>query len=194
MVEIAAEVRDLEAYVLTNNNKPMEIYEADYLREQIADLQYSGSVDPPRFEKAGLIQGRFKVTCANKFSLDWLIKALPKVNTMNSGTSFKIFKFEQLPKIIKATVYFTRKQKTAPVNLLAKIKTSNPGLHTERWVVLAKCLKPDGLLLTVGLDEDSLKVLKALDYKPYFELGRVTFVISNQSTSSKKASGQSATD
>jgi len=57
----------------------------------------------------------------------------------------------------------------------------NVGLFTDRWVLRHRqtfprgATTPKGVLMVWHVDQDSVQALAALDFQPYFGLGRVTF-------------------
>ncbi len=68
--------------------------------ELMAALQ-SATADPmPRFEKSGLLQGSFLVTCADQASFDWLLQQAPSISAWE-GRAFAMVKATSPPKLTK---------------------------------------------------------------------------------------------
>jgi len=52
-------------------------------------------------------------------------------------------------------------------------------MHTDRWVLRHQQQTDKGQLMVWGIDQESAAALAAVDYRPYYGLGRVTFCVSH---------------
>ena len=88
-----------------------------------------------------------------------------------------IQKWSEVNKRVKATVFVsTKKPKTTEV-IFSRLEKQNPGLSTKNWLVYTRQEMPSqsGFLLVLGVDDDTIQVLKTLDFRPHFELTRLPF-------------------
>jgi len=64
----------------------------------------------PRFDKSGLSQGVYKITCADQSSLTWLKNAVPRIEAIE-GHSFKVMELSQLNRLkVSGSGFLVRNQ------------------------------------------------------------------------------------
>jgi len=150
----------------------------DHIRQQlIAAMGSAPDGQPPlRFNQSGIVQGHFKVSCADQHALDWLKTAVPAMPALE-GVKFTPWTADQLPRLVKVRVYIPGPEKDLQ-SVRTMLARQNPELKAERWVFYHKdVMEPPGTLHTLGVDEASLAALRRLDFRPYYELSRVAFQV-----------------
>ena len=151
--------------------------ECDFLREVIVAKITDGTFDgdfSPQFSQSGLFEGTLLMTCANEQTKQWLLSEAKEVKRDSDGAIFKAALYSEVRALRKVTVRVsTKKDLKYILGLLAK---QNRGLDTSRWFVYHNGEGDDYRYLVLGVDRLSYERLKALDFRPYFELGRLNFL------------------
>ncbi len=129
-----------------------------------------------QFYRSGLkADGTYWVSCATQESLDWLLQQGP--TTFRSGAlkgPMEVVKATSLPTLIKC--YCTVPGSYKPDSFVTLLRKQNPRLKTENWRVWAHKEEGDKLHLTLGVDEDSLPVLGALNWRPFLGRGQAYII------------------
>ena len=112
-------------------------------------------------------------------TLDWLRSTVNylTVNVSEDGGASRqrplaLVTPSEIPKLIRAEVYVSG---TPPSEFTTFLKRQNIGLFTDRWVLRHRQTTPKGAFMVWHVDPESIRALEAIDFQPYFGLGRVTF-------------------
>ena len=141
----------------------------------------NGQPLPATFLQYGLMGGMFKVTCADGPSLEWLIGAGGKIESLND-LSFEFLRHNEIPKLHKCVAFFPRKKAKDGNLIRERLQRSNPSFDImQKWKCIWSKEQGNGLLMCMGIDAQSAKKLRELDSKPFFELGRIQFTIKDDS-------------
>ncbi len=106
------------------------------------------------------------------------------------GREFEAPKFSDLRRWVKANVFVPGVSKSNSL-ILSRLGRQNPGLKVDDWRVYHREEKDNGVFLILGVDKDSLDVLKGLGLAPHFELSRVRFSLPDPARSGGGAEGTS---
>lgn len=127
-------------------------------------------------EGCELKNGTFMVKCSSQQTYEWISMSVPKIPPLEIAT-FEVFR---ATKQTRAVCWIPGKLgKTADV--LARLRTQNPGLETNKWTVHShkerkNRLNQDGSTLVVSLDKGSAEAIKSgYEMRPYLHLGRIQF-------------------
>lgn len=149
--------------------------EGDWVREAVVGLIADGTFEEsfsPQFERSGIVDGHFLVTCANEATMKWLFEKAKEL-TKADGTVFVAMPWSEVKKK-KKFVAFIRTQKTEE-QVIGLLKKQNPALKVERWRLWAFGNVERGQrYVAFGLDKASETRLAAVGHQVYFELGRLT--------------------
>jgi len=123
----------------------------------------------------------FQISCKSPRMYNWLLKSLREEkfwekslvvfaydNRKNEGMGLRNITVEFPPDTEDAEEAF---------KILAK---QNPNLDFSSWIILNSFKDEDlggGLRVALNVNEETLKTLKSIDYRPYFLMGRVDFYI-----------------
>lgn len=164
----------------SNDVKSLDKGACDFLKNEITKSQYSMEQTQsgyiPKFVTTYIREYEMKVECVDKRSQQWLLDIISKL-TDYKNEPFVAYSLADRPKLSNFTVFFYGKQDPDPTSLLKRLNLSNPGLFTDRWKVLFAHNRVAGFVLGVGVDAASLRHLKELEMRPYFEMGRVSFYV-----------------
>ena len=125
------------------------------------------------------MQGIFKVTCANEASMDWLIESVRNMDLLG-GHTYMARRLQDLPVLKRASV-FVPGIPAEPSRVLHRLQRQNAELRTAEWRVIHRDIQiGKGQLLILGVDEDSISALRCLGFKPFYELSRLTFTVTDR--------------
>ena len=136
----------------------------------------------PRFQESGLRHGRFHLSCVDEYSFRWLKTAVADivVKAEPAGSDdlhLQLVTPAELPKLLRADVYISGPPVGVP-KFIKLLKGQNSGLFTERWLLRHQRSTAGGMLLVWSIDQESAANLQAVDDRPHFGLGRVSFRVS----------------
>lgn len=138
-------------------------------------------VDPEiKFEFTGFDRGRYKFVCSNEPSRIWAVGIIPMLKELWEDAKLKLLDIGIVSKMIKATTTFTGRAPET-LTLFEGIEKKNPNIDTLHWRAY-KHMKVSGnkTVIFLGIDEESLKPLKEVGLRPYFEGGRIKIVIKDE--------------
>jgi len=93
---------------------------------QLIDMLPQNSQAPgPRFDKSGLSQGVYRITCADQSSLTWLRDAVPRIEAIE-GHSFEVMELSQLNRLKSVRVWIPG-EKSNPKLILSSLSKQNQG-------------------------------------------------------------------
>lgn len=141
---------------------------------QALDRLPSTSLAPPRFHSSGLTRGGFVLACADQQTLDWLKKTVSSLGSVWEGADLQVIPKSDLPRHKVFTVFIPGQVDRDTV--FARLQRQNPCLRTDLWRVHKQEVRGEQTFLALGVDETSVQTLKDLDCRPYYQLGRVTFL------------------
>jgi len=97
---------------------------------QLIDMLPQNSQAPgPRFDKSGLSQGIYRITCADQSSLTWLRDAVPRIET-TEGHSFEVMELSQLNRLKNVRVWIPGEKSDSKL-ILSRLSKQNQGLVTS---------------------------------------------------------------
>ena len=175
----AAVEKSLQVAVVFRDNltRKMTAEEGQHVRSQIIRLidilPVGTETQGPQFNRSGLDQGVFKITCADQHTLTWLKESVSSIEPIEE-CSFQVVKLSELYRLNKVKVWVPGVS-SEPKLILSRISKQNRGLDTSEWRILHRQEKPDGQLLVLGVDDASLTALRNMGGKVHLELSRVTF-------------------
>ena len=156
--------------------------DSDQVRSDIINLIDEWDEDSevvPRFKESGLVQGKFKVTCADDTSVEWLINAVKSLKSPG-GKSYNARRATDPIPLMKGAVWIPGPQPhTETQVVLKRLQKQNKSLKTERWKIYSRGSKDpqSGFYLIFGLDMESVEALRAMRFRPYYELRQIKFRI-----------------
>jgi len=136
----------------------------------------------PTFQESGIRHNRFHLSCTTRESYGWLRTTVDSlVVPVEGGTDLplELVPASDVPQLLRAEVFISGSPPGVP-KFLTLVKAQNYGLHTDRWVLRHQQTTPKGQLMIWGIDQESCTALAAVNYQPFFGLGRVTFRVSQR--------------
>ena len=153
----------------------------NYLREKLMEHLdasiASRSVHIPRFKESGVRQGRFHLSCADARTYEWLTVTIGNTTVPSGETDdyhLRLVTPAEVPKLLRAEVYLTGTPPSIPTFCM-RLRAQNSGLHTDRWRLRHQQSTDHGLLMVWSIDKESADALAAVDDRPYYGLGCVSF-------------------
>lgn len=143
----------------------------------------------PRFDSTSPRAGAAVVRCADAESLRWLESRIGDIVPWE-GARLRVVGLESLQKQVRAAVWVPGPPEPAAA-VLGLLERQNPGITTSGWRVHAENVGAtcEGRNLILGIPESSVLKLKALDFRPYLGMDRVTFRVTGTSQDGKKGGG-----
>lgn len=179
-----ATARYLQVVVVPRDDPTRQIadLEVRHIRRQLTQLidmlPHSSETVGPQFDRSGLIQGVFRITCANQASLTWLKEAVPRIVAFE-GHSYQVMELSQLRRRRRIRVWIPG-ENYDPKHILERMEKQNRGLNTAGWRLVYRQEKDDGQLLVLDVDDASLELLRKTQGRVHLELSRVTFELPSQ--------------
>jgi hypothetical protein len=157
------------------SRRTIEFMNSIRLQEALEDAVFSGNSSfVPKFHGSGLINGIYKVTCFNNKSVEWLRMTVERLPPLWLGARLRVIgKSDQ--SMLKKMVVFLPGSSIDPELFLRRLAHQNPKLETDTWRIFRVERKDRGQVFYLGIDEDSLTVLKELDNQPFYGLTRLNF-------------------
>ncbi|KAG5866236.1 hypothetical protein JTB14_027638 [Gonioctena quinquepunctata] len=121
--------------------------------------------------------GWLVLTCADQESRNWL-KATVETLEPWEGAALRIVEGAEMPKPHVCVAYIpdlVGGKRTSPESVLNRLRRANRNLLTQEWKILSCDESGSGHTWTFSMDEGSVRALEQLDFKPYFNFGRVQF-------------------
>lgn len=133
----------------------------------------------PNFHGYKHVQGIPLITCADVSCKEWLVDRINHFNQSWPDMTLRAVEKGSLAKMNRGMVFIPSGPgfPSRSGAILVDLKLSNPGLKTEKWKVYSSKLHAHGQSLFIGIDDDSLTVLKERDFKAFFALVSVDFRI-----------------
>ena len=146
--------------------------------QHIDMMPQSSQMPGPRFDRSGLAQGVYRITCADQSSLDWLKAAAPRIEPIE-GHSFEVIELSQLNRLKSVRVWVPG-EKSDPKTILSRLAKQNQGLDTSEWRLIQRQESDKGQLLVLGVSEVSVEKLRLMGGTAHLELSQVTFELPEQ--------------
>ena len=142
----------------------------------------------PHFEQSGGIQGRLHVSCADEDSLQWLIETVGSLkHPTDESVVLGVVSPKEIPKLTRVEMWVPGPLRS-DAQLLSLLQGQNRGLVVERWKRYHIKEGDKGQYYVWGVDPDSLAVLESLQFKPYYEMSRLTTWLAGRRSKSGRQS------
>ena len=153
----------------------------NHLREKLMEhldaTIVAQSAHIPQFKESGVRQGRFHLSCADTRTHEWLTTTIGNITVPSDGTDeyhLRLATPAEVPRLLRAEVYLTGKPPSIPTFCM-RLRAQNSDLHTDRWRLRHQQTTDHGLLMVWSIDKESADALAAVDDRPYYGLGCVSF-------------------
>ncbi|XP_074029945.1 uncharacterized protein [Leptinotarsa decemlineata] len=149
--------------------------------EQLSDLQASLSskmeeIDDdsalPQFVDGYPRRGTFMVAVSRQEDNEWLKNVVKDLQPWE-GAQLRVIHIDDLPDYYKIKLWVP----FPPTDLdtvLMRLERQNTGLSTSNWYVMKQTEKDGGHDLVVSVEEDVIKALEMIDFKPFLNFNRIT--------------------
>lgn len=144
----------------------------------------------PKFGGFKTIGNMLQLTCADVTSKEWLISLIEKISQKWDTLDLRCLDRTQLPKLTKAIVFipYAPGFPSKPSDILVDLKLSNIGLKTDKWrVISTNVTNKNGITLVLGIDNESLGVIKSQNLKAFFALVQVNFNLHERASTVSEA-------
>lgn len=130
-----------------------------------------------KFEFCGPNRGLYKFVCPNAAAKQWALDILPKLQGVFEEPKIKIVDKGIIPRMIKASLVFTDKPPNM-IDLCEEIEKKNATVDTLHWRPYKnQKVKGGKTVVFIGIDESSVKALKAMGFRAYYETGRIKITV-----------------
>jgi len=129
-----------------NLSRKMTEDEGQHVRSQLIPLidmlPVKADSQGPQFNRSGLDQEVFRITCADQHTLNWLKESVLRIEPIGDCT-FQLVELAQLSRLNKIKVWIPGVP-SDPKLTLARLSKQNCGLVTSEWCILYRQDKPHG--------------------------------------------------
>lgn len=180
--------------VITTENYPNELLtQEQFSNFRLAFRQLTKTMPPkdlPKMETSFCRGGVFIFVASDNATKEWLLTQATTV--MGEGPKLVAGGVELIQKMVKATVWLPGPPEE-PTEVLERLEAFNPTLRTSSWRAIKSTPKETGrqetndkYVMVFQLPESQVRALAALDYKPWYDLGRVAFKVTRQEETGAK--------
>lgn len=130
-----------------------------------------------KFDFCDFERGRYKFVCPNQNAKEWAMNVVPKLTDLWKDPKIKAIDCGEVPRLVRATAIVDN---PAPETLefFDDIEFKNESIDTNNWRPFnKKRIQGDRTIFFFGIDEVSVKDLKAIGFKPYFANSRIKITI-----------------
>jgi hypothetical protein len=118
-------------------------------------------------------QGIFWITCANEHSKVWLTLTISELGELWEEAELKVLDSKDPPKRPRVLV---RIPDTSQITtIMTRLKIQNQELNMTEWSVMIQKVTVREQTLALSIGPDSFKALARLNFKAFWELGRIIF-------------------
>jgi len=169
----------VEGHPYTVLKKAQLDYVCEQLMERLEKSIGSGTTIP-QFQESGLRHGRFHLSCTNIQTYQWLQEAVADICLIRGGRNSST---------TSAVSHLCRNTQNVFVSgPPTEVPRLNKLLQGQKcWPLRYQQSTDEGKLIVWSIDKDSADALKAIDNRPHFGLGRVTFRVARGPGPSKAA-------
>jgi len=178
LIRVARQALQGRTSVVFRDDPTGKITETEQLVQHIDMMSQSSQMDGPRFDRFGLVQGVYRITCVDQSSFDWLKDTVLRIESFE-GHGFEVVGLSQLNRMKSVRVWVPGK-KSDPKTILSRVAKQNQGFNTSEWRLIHRQESDKGQLLVLGVSEESLKKLRLMAGKAHLELSQVTFELPKQ--------------
>lgn len=130
------------------------------------------------FEHSGFVRGRFRMTCTNTTSRDWVFSTLRTLKGLWRNAKIQAVYLGHPPKLVRSTIFVKH---PIPSDLIETIGKQNESIDTSHWRVFKRNKIQDGKqLCIVGVDENSIPGLRELNFQLKIGSGKTKIVVENE--------------
>ena len=139
----------------------------------------------PRFQESGVRHGRFHLSCTDMDSYLWLKTSVAGISIHVGEEGAEVYhlqlvSLDEVPKMLRAEVFISGPPVGVP-KITSLLKWQNPDLFPDRWLLRHQQTTENSTLVVRSIDQETASALAAVDDRPHFGLGRVTFKVSRGS-------------
>lgn len=149
----------------------------------------------PRFEASFFRGGVFIFVASNPEAKAWLTKTVAELRPWE-GARLKVSGVEVLQRMLKATVRIPGELEDVQV-VFKTLEAYNPSLKTSTWRHVnidgpqAAGMAERNFLLVIQVPESQARALAALNFRPFYDFGRVTFRVASLGQDGSEGKGAS---
>lgn len=172
------EVKEIKVSIMDENvrlTKPQMQQIQDLIMKEIVPNK-SSSDRGPRFLNCVQKSEWLVITCADKFSHDWLEKIVYNLKPWE-GAKLLFVEGDRSHRPITGKVWIPGLESNETI--LKRLEAQNKGLNTFKWKVLHRQDFEAAQTLIVCMDRESCQVLQEQENKAFLNFGQVTFKLKN---------------
>lgn len=120
----------------------------------------------------------FSISCHTKEDRAWLQKVVPDL-TVWKGAKLSVELPHVDPSLTRAETFIHRTDLISNFEIIRRIKNQNPDLITEKWATCEMEYDKErkGISIVFAVDDESLKLIKAMGSSVYYGIGRIAMKI-----------------
>uniref|UniRef100_A0A1A9WII8 DUF4780 domain-containing protein n=1 Tax=Glossina brevipalpis TaxID=37001 RepID=A0A1A9WII8_9MUSC len=155
--------------------------------KELEDLQNALAEEMPKnwnvkmqFQGIQLRPGWLVVDCNNSASAEWLQYMVPRINNWQ-GPELATCTGQDIPTTPVITMYLPKSRDKTPKNVLNLLNVQNSDLSVSDWILLFYNKQDDGMVISIAIDELSLRSIKESKLNINYEHGRIPIYINRNS-------------
>lgn len=148
--------------------KQLEAVQTDILRK----IKEKPEGVHPQFLGSSFKPGWMILTCENEQTTSWLKNIVGEIKP--DGNDIIAVEEDQIPRPEILIAYLPGSQDEVNSEILGLIENQNPGVNTSDWRVLHRSQAGNITQLTLSVDQKSVEVIKAANFKVSYKFGKIT--------------------
>lgn len=113
------------------------------------------------------------ISASDEYSRDWLLKIASSITI--GAYKFHSIPANEIPKLKRGLLWLPGKLKRSDEELLDRLRKQNGNLSLENWKIIKRHEEPHGVRLLIGVPEQSINSLAAVENRPQWSTARATF-------------------
>lgn len=167
IVDIVSDEEAIEFLTVTQGNN---IYTS-----VLKEIMKANDISKIHFEDSFNDRGKYRYICSNDETRDWLVAIIPTITPWANAKIKPVYQGAP-PTLIKYIINVTLPT-LEPGDIFTLMAAQNPNLDTTNWKCSHRSKADKGKQTwIVGVDENSIEVLKGIDFKPHVGSGRMKLI------------------
>lgn len=144
----------------------------------ILDADIACGILAPQFYGAGIVNGAYKITCADQYAIKWLHLAVDKLGQPWQGAELRLLYRHEIPKFTNIVLIISGPSEDWS-KIVMRLKAQNPPLKCHLWQLFkrTKNRHKSGDIIYVGIDPDSLLYIEKMEKRLHYGFTKISCAI-----------------
>lgn len=149
----------------------------------VLDADIACGILAPQFYGAGIVNGAYKITCADQYAIKWLHVAVDKLGEPWQGAKLRLLYRHEIPKFTNIILIISGPSEDWS-KIVMRLKAQNPQLKCHLWQLFkrTKNRHKSGDIIYVGIDPDSLLYIEKMEKRLHYGFTKISCAIIHKNT------------